>query len=160
MILIWFNLLKIFEITSVCKFNFETRTQETIQNEHPVPSLQQRKIFSFFNFLPSPAPHSVFLASLLYKVKIPIIIVGGRTLAPAGEHLMGISYFAWLTANGRGEYVISKLRFFRKWPRKLFLSGRASPRWCEMHLLGVQRNPLIVTGVQGIGKILNFLSRC
>ena len=52
MILIWFNLLKIFEITSVCKFNFETRTQETIQTSIPSRHSNKEKYFHFL--IPSP----------------------------------------------------------------------------------------------------------
>ena len=59
MILIWFNLLKIFEITSVCKFNFETRTQETIQTSIPSRHSNKEKYFHFLISSP-PRPRTLY----------------------------------------------------------------------------------------------------
>ena len=99
-------MLKIFEITSVCKFNFETRTQETIQNEHPLPSLQQRKIFSFFNFLPSPAPH-------------PALCISGLAVVQSENS----DHYCRRQDSGRGWRAFNGNFLFRlidgKWPRRI-----------------------------------------
>ena len=159
MILIWFNLLKIFEITSVCKFNFETRTQETIQTSIPSRHSNKEKYFHFL--IPSPPrPRTLYFCLAVVQSENSDHYCRRQDPGPGWRAFNGNFLFRLIDGKWPRRIRDITVEIYQKMASQIISQRKSFASLMRNAFVGVQRNPLIVTGVQGIGKILNFPSRC